>query len=452
MASWLFVLALTLVAFHRSGLEDLFVPALVAGYAAVAWTIVKETRRWSDWLHPLLLIVFAGTFRFALPGVFDLREHYFYRFVPPEAWTDAQVIWMVGLLGLVAAWIFTPSGWSLPAIRVPLTRGVGDIALYGLVFGAGGLLLFILANASFGVVLTGEFRGTEIQEGTGWYFYLSLLLTPSSLILVAYLRSRGVSAVRSVLPALLASGLFFLLGGRVRSLLPMLGAGLLLWYDGHRPRRSGGAAFAWLLLGAIFATAFALAGLVYRSGLGFSGILDYLSPTEIWNYAGIAILTDLGQIHGLAGAAAFPPGTLGGQTFSKLIWPLSDWLRLPGKSASIFIVQQLIGFDGNKWGVHPSLVGDAYLNFGFWGAFATTFVFGVLLKFLYDGFRSGRIGLPLYVLVFIFMLRIFVETVEKFPETTIVVIYLLVLGYLGRVVPELVPPAREDVLAASAPE
>ena len=144
----------------------------------------------------------------------------------------------------------------------------------------------------------------------------------------------------------------------------------------------------------------------------------------------------MGQLHSLAGAFAIGPGVLGGQTFiGALTWPLEKFLPIPGKSAGVFIVQTLVGFsDEGKWGVHASLIGDAYLNFGLAGVSIVMVVFGVLLKFVYVKFREGSLQSVVYVLALLYGLQIFLVSIEVWPQTLTVLTFTLLLMLLGKTI------------------
>ena len=121
---------------------------------------------------------------------------------------------------------------------------------------------------------------------------------------------------------------------------------------------------------------------------------EALSVSRFSQHVKESIFSDLGQLHSLAGAIAIGPGVLAGDTFiGALSWPLSKVYPFPGRSAGVFIVEELIGFgkDQERWGFNASLIGDAYLNFGFSGVVMVMLLFGALLKILYLKFRQGNL-------------------------------------------------------------
>ena len=156
------------------------------------------------------------------------------------------------------------------------------------------------------------------------------------------------------------------------------------------------------------------------------------SLSALADYVNYAVWIDWGQLHSLAGAIVIGPGVLGGQTFSyNLLWPVSQFLDLPGKSAGVFIVQSLLGESERSWGFHATLIGDAYLNFGILGVLLVTATLGVILKVLYVGFRQGQIDSAYYSLAVIYSMRIFFESVEKFGEALVVLIFAFSVIRLG---------------------
>lgn len=403
-------------------IANIFVPV---AYVALAAALVATSRRWRDWVTPLLLIFGLGFVRFGLPGMLLLMG------VDPDIpvfrtmrldevdWTQGHVLALLGLLGVAI-------GWQMPSrslgvvirrvsrrLRVRLTRGVRYTAAIGICLGAVALLAFVATNASVGqAVTTGEFRGTEIQEGTGVFFWLSLMLIAASVVFSAYLVATYCAWWIALMPVAVAAAMFWTLGGRVRALTPIAAGLFFLWHWRGRSRslvRTGMIAAIALL------PAFLLAGQLYRGGQGLGGIANALSIDAVASYVKGAIWVDWGQLHSLAGAAAIDrPGVLGGGTFWRtLLWPLSERLiPISGRSAGVFITDTLVGFGGGrKWGFHSTLIGDAYLNFGLGGLFVVTVLFGVLSKRLYLGWKQGAVDSVFYTLAVLYSARIFFESI-----------------------------------------
>ena len=85
-----------------------------------------------------------------------------------------------------------------------------------------------------------------------------------------------------------------------------------------------------------------------------------------------------------------------------------------------------------KWGFHATIVGDAYLNFGLIGVFVVTTIFGMILQMLYRGFRGGMINDALYALATVYSMRMFFESVEKYGETMIVLVFAFLVINFGQ--------------------
>jgi oligosaccharide repeat unit polymerase len=321
-----------------------------------------------------------------------------------------------------------------------LARGGKYAALAGMMIGAAALVVFIKGNASLDVITTGEFRGTTIQVGTGKYFYLGYILLASSVLLCGYLLSRGYKWV-SLAPVILAALLYWILGGRARAMTPLAAGLLLLWY---RSREQKG--WARLTLKPMYILLVPISilcvvwisyiGDLYRGGLGVRAFSDSVSLSELWRYLEWSIFMDFGQLHGLAGAFAVGPGVLAGETFiGSLTWPLPEFLPIPGKSSGIFVLETLLGFAGDeKWAVHPSLIGDAYLNFGVSGVGIVMVLFGLSLKFVYVKFREGTLQSAVYTLALMHSLQIFLTSIDMWQQTLIVITFALAVILLGKTI------------------
>lgn len=442
LSSFLCVLGF-LVFFSKPWIMSIFFPlAYMTLFGAVLMTI----RMWSDWINPLSIILFIGFIRFSLPGLLLLRiKPNIPIFQVMSLRMDdlflGHVLAVVGLLGVVI-------GWFLPArlpkaifrqifvrLKTHLYGGVRHTAILGMLLGFIALVLFVRLNANvpiIEVIHTGKFRGIEIQEGTGKYFYLSLLLIASSVVFSAYLANKKYSWWVALLPTIIAMIAFWVLGGRARAFTPFVAGLVLLWYrKGNPPKLTLRLALSWTLI-IVMLTVFLLAGQLYRGGYGINGIKGALSISALFEYVKWAVWVDLGHLHSLAGAVAIGPGVLGGRTFFALLWPLTEILHLPGKSAGVFIAQTLVGFSKRKWGFHATLIGDAYLNFGLIGVFLVTTIFGMILKTLYVEFRSGLINNVFYALILVYSTRVFFESIEKYGEMLMVLTYVLLIINLGQ--------------------
>lgn len=407
---------------------------LTLGYTALLFALLTVAHLWTDWLNPLCLILFIGFLRFSLVGfllligtepeipIFELMR------LDANHWLQGHSLAVLGLLGVVIGWFFPARLPSFARLLTRLRTRLSGAVIYagsaGMLLGFLALIIFVWINAAgVEVVYTGAFRGTEIQQGTGKFFHLSLLLIASSVVLSAYLIRTNCSWRVALLPVTIAMIVFWVLGGRVRSFAPLAAGLILLWYR----RSTLMVSFKTLLIGVSVVpllVLFLFAGQVYRGGSGIKGIVEELSITALLEYIQYSVWIDLGQLHSLAGAVAVGPGLLGGQTFSyNLLWPLSDFLKLSGRSGGVFVVEELVGFVGSRWGFHTTLIGDAYLNFGTLGVFVVTAIFGMILRILYAEFRRGRVDPVYYSLALIYSVRIFFESIEKFGEGLTVLVF-----------------------------
>jgi hypothetical protein len=134
------------------------------------------------------------------------------------------------------------------------------------------------------------------------------------------------------------------------------------------------------------------------------------------------VVEDIGHLHALAGAASIGPSVLNGADVfgTALSWPLSDFFGHSFTSPGVFIVEQTQGFQTGRWGVHSSLIGDAYLTYGAIGLALTTTLFGYAIKLLYLKLRRGEIRVPIHVLIILYSYRIFLESIDKWAEGLVV--------------------------------
>jgi hypothetical protein len=329
-------------------------------------------------------------------------------------------------------------------LKMYLAGGVKYAAIMGMVVGGLALLAFILGNASLDVVASGEFRGTTIQVGTGKFFYLAYLLLPGSVLFSCYLLSTG-QKWRALVPVFVSTALYWPLGGRGRALTSLLGGLLLVWYckrerSGWKRMSVNPFSIVRVVVAAMLVVWLLYVGSLYRGNLGIRAFPESLSLSGLWGYVEGAAFKDIGQLHSLAAAVAIGPGVIGGDTFiGALTWPLNQVLPIPGRSAGVFIVETLAGFvDERKWGVHATLLGDAYLNFGLLGVVIVMLSFGGLFKVLYIKFRDGRIHIAIYVLAFLYGQQMLLGSIEVWPHALTVLAFTFPVMLLGRTVFSLV--------------
>ena len=423
-------------------LSTIFFPL---GYIALLCALLATVCFWHDWLNPLSLIVLIGFVRFSIPGIMTWFTEpdipiFHIMGLQSEHWRHGHILALIGLLSATIGWfivehtdnsrffqIFIPS-------KPELLGGVLYSATLGMFLGFIALIAFVTFNVSIiEATSTGIFRSTQIQEGSGKYFYLSFMLISSSVVLTDYFFSRKLGWWIALLPVTVAMMLFFVLGGRMRS-LTSIAAGLLVFRAYRDKENISPRTIVFLISIVVSLMIFFAAGAAYRGGLGVEGVQQTLSVWVILEYIQHAVWTDFGHLHALAGAVAVGPGVLGGVTFlGVLLWPLSKLLELPGRSAGVFITQMLVGLDDHKWGFNATLIGDAYLNFGLIGVIIVTAVFAMILKIIYLGFRERFISNAFYALAVMYSVRVFFESIEKYGEAIVILAFVFATIKIGQV-------------------
>jgi oligosaccharide repeat unit polymerase len=430
---------------HRGHLPY-FVPA---AYGAMLYSLGISVRSWRDPFNPLSLVILVALVRFFVPGIllsigFEPAEevHFFDRMKLSESdWAWGHALSLVGVLGIVLGWFGTqPRAKNRAALKFYLPGAVSYASWLGMLVGFLAFLAFVLMNASLDVIETGEFRGTTIQEGTGKYFFLAYMMIAGSVLISCDFLAHGRKWL-SLLPISVATMLYWILGGRARAMFSLAVGLLMLWYFTVEKR-------SWRKLSvkpvvvlivpviAIIGVWLSYVGSLYRGGFGSRAFIEALSISGLWKYLQRGIFTDLGQLHSLAGAIAIGPGVLNGHTFyGSLTWPLNQFLPIPGKSAGVFIVQTLAGFgEGEKWGVNPSLIGDAYLNFGLTAVVLVMLLFGALLKILYSTFRNGSLHIAIYGIALFSALQICFSSIQKWPQALITLVFTYFLIFIGKTI------------------
>jgi len=344
---------------------------------------------------------------------------------------------LLGLLGITIGWLMLGHTDESRVFQIyersrsHLSGAIAYSSLAGIILGLVALIIFVKSNVSITeAVDSGVFRTTQVQQGTGKYFYLSFMLISSSVILTDYFFSRKYAWWLSLGPVAVVMVAFFVLGGRMRSLTSMI-AGLLVLRAWRSNAKLSPAAILGLVSIIVLLSMFFFVGGVYRGGAGLAGVSQILSLAAILEYSQQAVLIEYGQLQALAGAAAMDPGVLRGSTFLELLWPLTKLFDFGGKSAGVFIVQELVGLGDRKWGFHATLIGDAYLNFGLIGVIVVTIVFAMILKIIYRWFKERVIDNAVYALVLVYSLRVFFESIEKYGEALIILAFACATIYLG---------------------
>jgi oligosaccharide repeat unit polymerase len=424
---------------------------LPAAYVAMVVAFVKTTQAWRDPLNPLCLVLIVGLVRFLLPGFLILNG------AEPEGevmtlfqlmklsdsdWEGANVLALVGMLAVVLGWLLIQmQPRPHKPLKIELSESVKYVSLVGMLIGALAIVAFVMMNASLGIIMSGGFRGTTIQVGTGKYFFLAYLLISGSVLFSCYLLAHGYTRL-SIAPLVVTALLYWILGGRNRAMTPIAGGLLLLWYDGREKKAWEKVTLTpkYIALGLFIPLCIvwlSYVGLLYRGEFGVRAFAEALSIWGFLQHIKQSILSDLGQLQSLAGAIAVGPGVLGGHTFiGALSWPLSQVVSLPARSAGVFIVEELIGFGKNqeRWGFNASLIGDAYLNFGFTGVVIVMLLFGALLKLLYLKFRQGNLHCAIYTLAVLSAVQAFWVSIEVWSQALTVIGFAVSLIVLGSTV------------------
>jgi len=428
-------------------LSTIFFPL---GYLALLCALLTTIRFWHDWLNPLSLIVLIGFIRFTIAGILlwfaepDIPIFHIMG-LQSEHWLYGHALALIGLLSTTLGWFIVERTHDARFLQKPiqskpeLSGGTLYAAILGIFLGLLALFVFIKSNTSISITetaSTGIFRSTQIQEGTGKFFYLSFMLISSSVVFVDYLFSRKYAWWIALLPATMAMMALFVLGGRLRSLTAMA-AGLLVFRAHRENAKTSLRTILFLVSIAVLLPIVFAAGAAYRGGQGMEGVQQTLSMSAILAYIQHAVWVDFGQLHSLAAAVAIGPGVLGGRTFLALLWPMGKILALPGKSAGVFMTQMLVGLGDRKWGFHATLIGDAYLNFGLIGVILVTAIFSMLLKIIYIEFRERFISNAGYALSVIYSLTMFFETIEKYGEALTILAFVFAIIKIGQIFSEM---------------
>ena len=355
--TWVTITAfcLGLVAFWSE--QAWLLPSFFAvGYAAVFLAFIRTIHVWRDVMNPLCLVLILGSVRFFIPGLMFLSGA-----EPPDEvgsffqllklsdseWLGGHALALIGMLAVVLGWLLTqPRLTRGRPLKFHLSGGIKYAALAAMLVGFLALLAFFVMNASLGAILSGSFRATAIQAGTGKYFFLAYLLIVGSVFLCCYLLTKGYKWF-ALIPVGVSMLAYWPLGGRGRAMASVLGGLILVWYTNRERKgwsklRVRPVHFFIVPLLVLFIVLVSYVGSHYRGDPDQRAVSGGLSITGLWLHLKSGIYTDLGQLHSLAAAIAIGPGALSGQTFiGSLSWPLSAFLPIPGRSAGIYIVDTL---------------------------------------------------------------------------------------------------------------
>jgi oligosaccharide repeat unit polymerase len=443
-------LVLSVLAFwsQQDWLSAYFEPV---AYLTIVFSFILTLQIWRDPFNPFCLIIVVGCVRFLIPGLLltlgvepdgEVGAVFGLMGLSDHDWQWGNALALTGLCGVVLGWLLVQSESVLDRpVNLQLSRGVLVAGMIGSLIGCLALLAFVLTNGSLGLLLTGGFRGTIIRVGSGKFFFLAYFLIGGSALLTCYFLVKG-RGWYSLVPVLIAAMFYSVLGGRARAMTPIAAGLLLLWYfrrEKNSWRKISVKPRYLIFVPVMVAGAVWLSwvGILYRGEFGASAFSEAMSLTGFWQHIQGSVFIDLGQLHSLAGAIAIGPGVLNGATFyGALSWPLSAVLPIPGRSAGVFIVEELVGFgkDQERWGVNASLIGDAYLNFGLGGVVIVTLLLGVLLKLLYLKFRDSSLHGAIYCLALLSAVQAFWVSIDVWPQALTTISFTVFLVWLGNTV------------------
>jgi hypothetical protein len=421
----------------------------VLAYLALFFAFLSSARSSNDWLNPLTLFLIMGFIRFSIPGFMILLgvEHriplFYVMKIERQDWILGHVLGLMGILGVVAGWSLN-LGLPPPVLRrvesltMPRIRALPLAAVLCMFLGFAALAVFVGSHADIEeAVYSGEIRRTAVESGTGKFFRVALMLVSSSVVLSTYLAGKGCAWWVAMLPNGFAMISLSILGGRSLAALPLVAAWIILWYRGDFLKTSMKIVF---VLGIALLPVYSYLGQVYRGGQGLEGVLAQgFSIATLVDHMKYSLWVDWGSLHSMAAATMIGPGVLGGYTFTVLLWPLSKILQLPGRSAGVYMAEELVGFDESapadvrsRWGFHATLIGDAYLNFGLLGVLAATIIFGIVLRILYLQIRLKISNIAVYALGLACALRLFFVSIENFPNVLVIMVFTVFVIQIGR--------------------
>lgn len=315
------------------------------------------------------------------------------------------------LFGRLSKPAIQPSEVSWPEVSKVALRMFG-VGLTMLAF-----FLIINVGSLSAAAIDGSMRSSEVTRGTGYLFYVGLVVIPSSLVFAysQYQRTRRLSWVMWV-PAIVAFFALTLLGGRVRALIPLAAVGFLFLRIRNLDRPSLKSVMV-IVAGVLVLFLYLPIGMAYRSGgidavlqLGFERFIEY----TLWTIPG-----EMGQLHGPYLALAHGEGYLEGQTYRILLWPLSDFFNWGSKNTGVLLRDFAVGQGTyqKSWGFHASLIGDAVINFGRWFIPIKFAIFGCVMGWIQSSRRRGVLIIPTSILSILGLVRSFSESTDKIPET-----------------------------------
>ena len=402
--------------------------------AFVAYYIVYGVKVSQSLVSAQAIIGVIWFFRFFLPNMFV--ENTYHPVLQMVGMTDVGQFQVATIL-TNAATLMALSSASLFGKLVKLdlrhTRAswskVSQVSMISFVVGLTSILLFLVINVGSlsEAVIEGSMRSMDVVRGSGYLWYVGLAVIPSSL-LYAYSQYQriGCFTPSMLIPVVIAFFVLSLLGGRVRALIPVAAIGFLFMrVTGlDKPSLKSFFMMASGLFGVLIYMAIAM---TYRAG-GINTVIE-LGVDEVITYAAWTIPGEIGQLHGPYLAIAYGEGNLIGQTYQALLWPLSEILNLGPRNTGVIVRDLGIGEDvyERNWGFHPSLIGDALLNFGRWFIPVKFIILGCVMGWFQSKKRLSAIAIPTSILVTLGLARSFSESTDKISE---LYVYLAVLYFI----------------------
>jgi len=438
------LLAILIIGYYSFSFPHLQLVFLLIGHISFALILIYRVRKGR--LDPLIFFIGIGFFRFGIPGLLTLVTKppsiwvFGFLGLRPVDWTNGHILAVLGLMSVIIGWIITPKIVLNPRKKVFYKLAVKNDLLSlttittFLLSGLSSLIIFIGLNTQWNIkdtILSGVFRTLIIVEGTGVYFWLSLLAIPSSVLISIIMYRRRKWMFMAMLPTVLVSLMLLILGGRARALSATLAGFISLWLIGARFKGRHFKVFAAICL-ACFVLIIAATGLSYRSGYGMSA-LSLLSFKSIYSYITLSTWSESAILYSLAAATKVGPGILHGQSFIGIMGPIAEWFGLSRETgAGIFVAETLMGPLPRRWGFHTSLIGDSYLNFGLFAVPLICALFGMWLRLFPKWLKRRFFNEPtlwsaLYSLTLVLSMRVFFESIEKLFEMMVVLGYLLLI-------------------------
>jgi hypothetical protein len=457
----IFIGSLALIAGYAylSGTPLMWFPFLGIGVATVVGSLFWSARAYSDWLNPLVILVSSAVIRIGLPWLFLfwMKPPSDFDWLSPafDYWDEGLGLALFGLVSALLGWLLTPGSFLASARRrlARLASGFpfdSRVMTLSVVFTLAGVVLvaiFLKANylQPIDAVTSGIIRCQTCRiDATSRYSFLGegFLVYGSAALSIYLLLRVGVRARIGLLPVLLATLIMTIFGQRVGALSPLAFGLLAVWYRRFPRRikisRALLAGTALLLLATIYASFV----LVYRGQSGLTGALDSLSVNSVLEYLRFSVWSELGFLHPFAVAEAFGPGVLHGQTFPALGgFVTGAFLGIESIRPGVFVVAKLTE-SPVEWGIHTGLIVDLFMNVGLIAVLIGCAMFGMILRYFYEGFRANR-DAPLVVFIYSIvlwrMIWIFYEWIGEIFSLFISVTFVAAL----MVGTKLLPSGRE---------